>query len=126
MNGRGARILLAEDDNEQRELLAELLELEGYEILHAENADELRRMVPLQPRLVLLDLHGVFDPEIFAELRSLEPRPKIVILSGDAQVGKVATNLRADGYLAKPYSVGDLLALIGDLLSDGAVEQQYV
>lgn len=126
MDGGRARILLAEDDSEQRELLGELLELEGYEVLHAQSADELRSLLPLGPRLVLLDLHGVFEPQLFASLRALEPRPQVVILSGDAQVGRVATNLGADGYLAKPYSVGDLLALISNLLSEGAQEQGYV
>ena len=126
MANGGRRILLAEDDVEQRELLGELLEIEGYEVLHANSSEELRARLSLHPRLVMLDLHGVFEPRVFEAIRALEPRPKILILSGDAQVGRVATNLGADGYLAKPYSVSDLLALLSNLLSDAGTEQQYV
>ena len=55
----GGPVLLVEDDRDIREILAETLELEGFEVVTASNgleALEVIRGMPARPAVILLDL----------------------------------------------------------------------
>ncbi len=51
-----SRILIVDDEVGIRELLSEILEDEGFEILLAENAAQARQLKLKQPDLILLDI----------------------------------------------------------------------
>ena len=55
--GETKKILIAEDDPASRELLLEILDLMGYEVIAAcDGAEALRKIVETQPDLALLDI----------------------------------------------------------------------
>jgi CheY-like chemotaxis protein len=104
------RVLIAEDDREIRESVAELLESEGYEVIPAENgrrALEVLRAGGEQPGLILLDL---MMPELDgfqfrAEQRkdpSLAGIP-VLLMSAGGDLAAKAGQLGAAGYLKKPF-----------------------
>jgi DNA-binding response OmpR family regulator len=107
-------VLVVDDDPDILDALAEILEVEGYEVQRARNGREaLQRLEQGLPDLVLLDLMmPVMDGWEFA--RSLAPgaRPPIIVLSADRNVSVKAKEIGALGWLAKPFELTELLAAV--------------
>jgi CheY-like chemotaxis protein len=109
---------VVEDDDDVRDSIVEALVGEGYDVLAARNGQEaldlLRTAEPL-PGLVLLDLMmPVMDGTDFRAQQLREPRLNaipVVILSASTQLSSIASQLAADGVLAKPMSLAALLAV---------------
>jgi CheY-like chemotaxis protein len=111
-------VLVVDDDADIRKMLAEILELEGYEAIPAANGREAlgRLRAGARPTVILLDLmmpgmngwqfrsEQVKDPD----LASIP----VVVLTGDGQADRKATDVGAVGYLCKPLDVEALLGLI--------------
>lgn len=120
MNDRPT-ILVVEDDPDIRELLAELLEDEGYEVHMAsdgvEALDELERW---QPRVMLLDLMlpRVSGFEVLKRLRDgtidQTPGSIIVLTASGASAAEATRNPRVTGLLRKPFRVDQLLETVSD------------
>lgn len=102
-------VLLAEDDPDQRDILAELLANEGYRVLTASHSAEAIERLGRAPEVVLLDLLGVASPALLRAIDSARPRPGLVLLSADHRLPQLASQLRADAFLLKPYDLRDLL-----------------
>jgi len=114
--GRRVRVLVGEDDPAQRELLGELLEYEGYEVLTAVGPREVLGRLG-DADVLFLDVHGVVDSEVRRALCSVKPRPSVLLASGDPRLAAMAAWLGADGCIAKPYAVEDLLLALRDALA---------
>ncbi len=110
-------VLLAEDDEDQRELLAEVLEFEGYRVLQAANAQAVVTHLREHPDALLMDLHGISSPEVSQALEQTQPRPALVVVSADRHLPVAARALNADAFLAKPYDLDDLLAKLQGVLT---------
>lgn len=120
-----SKVLVVDDDPDILEALAEILEGEGFEILHARNGVEaLGCLASDTPDLILLDLMmPVMDGWEFAEHLHRQDewaRIPVIVLSADRNVGGKARELGALGYLAKPFELSELLSLVQGSLSDGA------
>jgi CheY-like chemotaxis protein len=119
----GKRILLVEDDDDTRELMAELLRTEGYTVDVASNgalALELLRKGDA-PALVIADMHMpvMNGRELLRRLRD-EPglaAVPIVILSGDATRDRDVLKGGASGLVSKPVSIEMLLATVRRFLA---------
>ncbi len=115
---RGA-VLLVEDNDETREVVSALLELEGYHVVAARDGDEgieyLRR--GLNPCVILLDLmmpgrtnglqfrhEQLRDPE-FASI-------PVIVCSGYEEVKRKAADLGINVFCQKPLEIEELLQLI--------------
>jgi DNA-binding response OmpR family regulator len=116
-----ALILLAEDDEAQREVLVEVLEVEGYRVLSASGPNEVLAGLGKNPALVLLDLVGVASPQVMSALRGVAKRPALLVMSGDGSLPDVAERLGADGYLTKPYDLDELLSQVKGALQRAGV-----
>ncbi len=118
-------MLVVDDDPDILEALAEILEVEGFEIRRARNGQEaLDKLGPPRPNLILLDLMmPVMDGWEFAqklhERQDIPPIP-IIVLSADRNVGNKARELGAVGHLAKPFELNELLDLVRSSLGDGS------
>lgn len=119
MVGDGALILLAEDDEAQREVLVEILELEGYRVLPAASPGEVVAGLRESPALVLLDLVGVVSPAVMGALGTMARPPALMLVSGDATLPEMAERLGAAGYLAKPYDLDELLLRVREAVARG-------
>jgi CheY-like chemotaxis protein len=111
------RVLVAEDNAVNRELMRELLEIFGCEVIEASDGPEaLTRMDETEPDLVLLDINM---PKLngFAVLRCIRENPRFSarpVLAVTAYAMKEDRDkvLQAgfNGYLAKPVDATLLLA----------------
>src|SRR5215467_12470175 len=107
-------VLIVDDDPAIRKMLVEVLSLEGYPTETATNGREALDMLAKSgPRLVLLDLlmpevdgRGVINQ--LSEDPQERKRHTIILLSAWANL-EAARDLEADGTLAKPFNVNQLL-----------------
>ncbi|HEV3263061.1 MAG TPA: response regulator transcription factor [Gemmataceae bacterium] len=114
----GKNILIVEDEDSTRDMLAMLLEDEGYAVTQAANGhealDRLRSQDP--PRVILLDLMmPVMDGWMFRRIQKQDPvlaSIPVVIVSAAGEVGQQAVALSAASYLQKPIEPNHLLATI--------------
>lgn len=111
-------VLLAEDETVQRELLAEVLENEGFRVLTADNPSRVLQQLLRRPDAVLLDLVGVASPAVMRVLRALPNRPGLMLVSADDALPKIAELVGADAYLSKPYEIDRLLIGLDRLMQN--------
>ncbi len=109
-------ILVIDDDTAICEALADALDEEGYEVLGARSAATALELIEqAQPDLILLDLRmpGMDGP---AFIRCYQERPgrraPIILMSGVQELDQIARELGAAGFLAKPFMLDTLLALV--------------
>ncbi len=116
---RRPRILLAEDDDAFRRLLALTLRCDGFDVVEVRNGRELVHEVAVNAQssgrrfdLVITDLRmpAMTGLEAIAGLRGAEwPIPVILITAfGDAATQVEATRLGAAAMFSKPFDLGDL------------------
>lgn len=123
MNQPRPSVLIVDDDVDLRELLAIILEGEGFEVESAANGREgLERMTSSPPALILLDMRmPVMDGWQFCQEldRRGGLRPPIVVLTAATDPAQRADEVQADACLAKPFDRDALLVLIRRLLRVG-------
>jgi len=121
------RILVIDDNDEIRDLIREILESAGYEVVDATNGDEGIKAYRAAPTdLVITDMimpekEGL---ETMVELRREFPDVKIIAMSGD---GFEEPMTYLDGArliggalctFAKPFNVSDFLQTVKELLPE--------
>jgi PAS domain S-box-containing protein len=125
-DGEGELILLVEDDDLVRPCTAEMIEMLGYRVLAAAEANAALRLLDAHPdiELVLTDLGlpGALDGEALAErVRRRYPGVKVLLTSGYIQAGRPgrATLPRGLDLLGKPFTYDRLGEAIRRLLDKG-------
>jgi len=103
------RILIADDDEDLRQALAQLLELEGYHIAGAPDSGAALGLAQGQAGydLILLDatMPGAHGLDVLAALHGLLPMVPIIVMSGLTGRNMVSKALRggASDFIAKPF-----------------------
>ncbi len=112
----GKRILVVDDDDAIRNFICEALSEEGYRMqLAANGADALREVSQAAPDLILLDVRmpGVDGWQVLDELRSAAgPQTPVVVMTASYSGQDRALQSGAQGYLAKPFELDDLLECV--------------
>jgi two-component system alkaline phosphatase synthesis response regulator PhoP len=119
-----SRILVVEDNANLAYGLATSLELEGHEVVLAEDgAAGLRAARERRPDLVILDLMlpGMDGYRVLRSLRELgETAPVLILTARGEEADKVlGFRLGADDYVTKPFGLLELLARVAALLRRG-------
>lgn len=120
------RLLVAEDNAVNRELLRELLELRGYTVLEACDGQEALRIIEqTQPELLLLDI-GMPVMDGFTVIRRIRENPQlaklpVVAVTAYAMRGDQERILNSgfDGYLSKPIDPSSLAEELERVLTKG-------
>lgn len=115
------RLLLVDDDDDIREMLATILEADGFRIVTARNGHEaLERIDEERPDLVILDMRmPVMDGwQLNRVLEERGDRPPIVVVTAAADPAARAADIRAEGWLAKPFDIEELEHVIRRVLGD--------
>jgi DNA-binding response OmpR family regulator len=126
------RILVIEDEARIQAFLARGLEAEGYTVVAAGDGREgLDLATQARWDLVVLDLllPGLNGLQVLRELQQEKPDLPVVILSarGDVQTKLRGFELGATDYVAKPFSLDELLARIRvRLRGSGAFGDEHV
>lgn len=109
-------ILIIEDDEAIRETLASVLEDEGYLVqcaAHGREALQQLRTATQLPCLILLDLMmPIMSGWDFRAEQLRDPTLAgipVIVLSADHEVQAMASEVRAQGYLAKPMDLTELV-----------------
>jgi CheY-like chemotaxis protein len=111
------RVLVVDDDDGVRQVLAATLDVAGYEVQAAgDGADALEVLEHWQPDLILLDLRmpgmdgWTFRREQLAD-DSLADIP-VVLLSGAEEAGCEGDKLAAAAVVPKPFDIHQMLELV--------------
>jgi DNA-binding response OmpR family regulator len=115
-------VLVVDDDPMIRHLIAVNLELEGFEVAHADDGESCLRAVELlRPDVVVLDVAmPLLDGLAAAARLRADPSTagiKIVMVSARAQQSDIRRGLEAgvDVYLTKPFDPDVLIRVVRDL-----------
>lgn len=125
------RILLAEDDDDMRSGLAELLRTAGFDVEQVASGTEMLETLSLaddgpdSPDVIITDviMPGFSGINVIEELRAEGWRQPILVISGfDATtVAARVARLRGVRFLAKPLDPPEVLALVQQLADAGAL-----
>lgn len=123
MSGNKYKILVVEDEENIRNLVATLLETAGYQTILADSCSVARMLyTSYLPDLVLLDL-GLPDADgmrLLAFVRERAWTPVIVLSARTNETDKVAALDRgANDYVTKPFGAAELLARVRTALRNG-------
>lgn len=117
------RILVADDDPGVGDMLREMLSDAGYEVAIQVNGQTVQQMQEPFPDLLVLDirLSGTDGQTICRQLKSQEATHHIpiIILSAHKDTHQIAREAGADDFLAKPFEMEDLLALVAQYVERG-------
>ena len=111
------RILIIEDDSDNRDMFCEVLKLADCEVETAASPQEGLEMLERNeaPDILLLDLHlqGMSQEEFHSKLRALLPaKTKLLLVSGAAAISAEAEKIGAWKFMQKPISIDTLLATV--------------
>ena len=123
------KILIVDDEESLCEILQFNLEVEGYEADVAYSAEQALEMHPERYSLILLDvMMGEMSGFKMARILKSNPEtarvPVIFCTARDTEDDTVAgRNLGADDYIAKPFSIREVLARVRSVLRRTASPQ---
>ena len=111
------RILVIDDDDSVVELIARILELEGYKVETARTGKEAIEKSNLNSyNLAIIDqrLPDMKGTDLLTAMRDTTPRMIKIMLTGYLSTVDRTESIRrkADGYLLKPIEIDDLLKTI--------------
>ncbi len=122
------RILIVDDEPAIREMIAVALELAGFDVLEAEQAQQAHEcIVDQRPDLVLLDwmLPSVSGIELARRLKRDDATAEvpIVMLTAKSEEDNKIQGLEvgADDYITKPFSTRELIARVKAVLRRSSV-----
>ena len=130
-------VLVIDDDQVMRDLMADWLEAAGYRVHKAAGCEEAMAQVKLlQPAVVVTDMFmpGPCGEEAIAEIRKAVPGVAILAVSGNFDssprclVGKIVRGMRGDNAiaaganrtLAKPVQRREFLQAVAELVGSAA------
>lgn len=110
-------ILVVDDDDPVRVMLARLLRTQGYSVLQAANAAEARRLIEGQaPDLIVSDIvmPGESGIEFRRYVAELWPDLPVILISGYSAEGPAEFAARTANtiFVQKPFAAEQLLALV--------------
>ena len=113
-------ILLVDDEDSVRKVLAFPLERDGYSVVQAADGEDALRQFAAQPvDLVVLDimLPKLDGLEVCKRLRATSTVPIIMLTARDDELDKViGLELGADDYITKPFSIREFRSRVRALL----------
>jgi len=113
-------VMVVEDDKSVAQLLACLLEAEGFRpVISGSGSGALEALGTTDPDLILLDLGlpGLPGTEVLRQVRQICDVPVIIVSGKDDEIERiVGLEMGADDYVAKPFSPRELVARIRAVL----------
>lgn len=118
-HGTGADILVVDDEADIRDLVAGILQDEGYSVRTAQDSDTaLAAVRARKPSLVVLDIWmqggGLDGLELLDILKTLDPDLPVVMISGHGSIETAVSSIKKGAYdfLEKPFKSDRLLLVV--------------
>jgi len=113
------RVLVVDDDPSIRAIMRDLFTSEGYAVRTAGNGVEaLAQVAEWPPQVIFLDVQmPVMDgPQFAAAYRALPVSPyppaRVIVVTASNDLAGRCNRVRADGCVAKPFDLDELLDLV--------------
>ena len=124
------RILVVDDDESVRKVLATILEEEGYAIDTAKNGREAIKKSKVKfYNLALIDIRltDMEGTKLLTRVKDTMPKMRKIIITGypSLQNAIEAVNRGADAYVLKPFDMEKVLETIKDQLKKQEEEKRY-
>jgi two-component system OmpR family response regulator len=121
LDGRGAGVLVVDDDPRINELLLATLQFAGFApVAVSRGVEALRRASEMDPEVVILDimLPDIDGFEVARRLREQGQRCPVLFLTARDSTDDKVTGLLAGGddYVTKPFSVAEVIARVHTIL----------
>ncbi len=112
-----AKILIVDDEHFVRDLLVKILRKQGHDVRWSGSAAEALQLLEADlPDLVITDvvMPGMDGFELLRRIKGSHPTVKVIVLTGFARRQSISDFLLygADGYLAKPFQVAELIQVV--------------
>lgn len=131
MENQQTKLLVVDDNEDNRDIISRQLRRQGYDVLTAEDGEEALRVVAAQPvDLIVLDIMmpGIDGMEVLRRLRLEHSPAELPIIMATAKTDSQdivqSAALGANDHVGKPLDVAVLLAKIEALLRLKAVAAQ--
>ena len=123
VNTKAKLVLLVDDDNQVRVLLAELLSTMGYRVFQEKDGEKAMKLVEIGPiDLVMTDLKmpKMDGIELTRAIRGVKPDLPIIVYSGYLFIDTASAALKAGAneYVAKPFLQTKIKQVVERLLKD--------
>ena len=126
-----SRILIVDDEQSMREMLAILLRKEGFEVVIGRQPGRGGRGP--RPEAVDMVLTDVRLPdgdglEILRHVKAAAPETVVIVMTafGTTETAVAARKLGADAYLLKPFDVDELRIVVRDALANRGLREENV
>lgn len=123
MSAMAKRVLIVDDNEDNRQILIDLLSANGFQVLEAlTGADAVDIAIREAPDLVLMDIQlpGIDGHEATRRIKAIPAlaRTPVIAVTSYALAGddRKATDAGCDAYITKPYSPRALLARVREIL----------
>ena len=122
-HARVATLLIVEDEETLRLAVSKALRRRGVSVIEASNGSEAMHVLGThmdQIDGVLLDvtLPGTSSRDVLYKIQEMRPDLKVIVTSAYSKetVDTFFSGLRIDHFIRKPFQLGDLTRLLGDVL----------
>ncbi len=124
-----ASILVAEDDQVQREIICDILALAGYAVSSSSSGEEgLEALRNENHDLLLTDMRmpGIDGLELLRQAKRMRPELGVVVMTAHATIQTAVTAIRegAVDYLEKPFDKDELLLVISRSVERGELRRE--
>ncbi|MBD2181421.1 response regulator [Planktothrix sp. FACHB-1355] len=109
------KVLIADDDDDSRTMLAFLLESEGWQIAEARNGKEaLEKLTEECPQVLILDnrMPELTGAEVYQHIQQEGIKIPVVLMTAFSDLEELASSLGIRYYLPKPVDVPLVLATV--------------
>ncbi len=116
------RVLLVEDDDDNRELMVEVLAAAGFEVVSAASGREgLRNLSERSVDVIVTDvgMPGMGGLELAAAAKTVAPTVPIIVVTGWAEREDIAAAREIDAVLVKPVDPDTLAQAVTDVARVG-------
>jgi two-component system, OmpR family, response regulator len=120
MNGTALRVLLVEDDDDNRELMAEVLAAAGFDVVSAASgAEGLKTLSERSIDVLVTDvgMPGMGGIEVARAAKQIAPTVPVVVVTGWAEREDIASarGKEVDAVLIKPVDPDALTTAVNDV-----------
>jgi two-component system response regulator PilR (NtrC family) len=126
-----SRILVVDDEQSMREMLAIMLRKEGYEIVTAEGRRQAAAVLGNETvDMVITDvkLRDGDGIEILRHVKAAAPETIVIVMTafGTTEIAVAARKLGAEAYVLKPFDVDELRIVVRDAFANSRLREENV
>ena len=123
------RILVVDDEEHMRDLLAKVLEREGYQVAVCGDGTEALAVLEREPvDLVVTDVRmpGLTGMEALRAIKELNPEIVVIIMSAFGSIDQAVQAVKegAYDYINKPFKIDEMLLTIDKALAERSLRHE--